>query len=309
MGMTSLPHDDETRADGAESHSAADQAVQLVIVIGQSGSGHSTALDILEDAEFTAVDNLPLALVDQLVALSVETEKTELAIGVDLRTAGFEPETIVRLVTNLKSSMQDRCQLVLIEATTEELLRRYKATRRRHPMAEQTDSLEQAIELDRKSLAAVSHLADIHIDSTGRAPADFRRELLSRLGLSDEDKVLITAQSFSYKKGLPESADYVFDMRFLDNPHWQFELRAKTGRDQDVKTFVEADPRFKPFMDKLTDMIENTLPTQTGDGRPHLTIAFGCTGGKHRSVVAAEWFARWAETLPIPVSVFHREIR
>lgn len=307
--MTSSPHDDKTSVAGRTDYCTADEAVQLVIVIGQSGSGHSTALDILEDAEFTAVDNLPLALVDQLVALSIETEKTRLAIGVDLRTAGFEPETIVRLVTNLKSSMQDTCQVVLIEASTEELLRRYKATRRRHPMADQTDSLEQAIELDRASLAAVTHLADIHMDSTGRAPADFRRELLSRLGLADDDKVQLTAQSFSYKKGLPESADYVFDMRFLDNPHWQFELRAKTGRDQAVQAFVEADPRFQPFMDRVTEMIAATLPTQTGDGRPQLTIAFGCTGGKHRSVVCAEWFAKWAEEAGLTVSVFHREIR
>lgn len=307
--MTSLTRNDKTSVAGGDDVSAADEAVRLVIVIGQSGSGHSTALDILEDAEFTAVDNLPLALVDQLVALSVETEKTRLAIGVDLRTAGFDPDTIVRLVTNLKSSMQDRCQVVLIEATTEELLRRYKATRRRHPMAEQTDSLEQAIELDRSSLAAVTHLADIHIDSTGRAPADFRRELLARLGLRDEDKVQLTAQSFSYKKGLPESADYVFDMRFLHNPHWQFELRARTGLDQDVQAFVAADPRFQPFMDKMTEMIASTLPSQTGDGRPHLTIAFGCTGGKHRSVVCAEWFVSWAKAHNLSVSVFHREIR
>ena len=307
--MTVSTRNDQTTAAGGDDVSAADEAVQLVIVIGQSGSGHSTALDILEDAEFTAVDNLPLALVDQLVALSVETENTKLAIGVDLRTAGFDPETIVRLVTNLKSSMQDRCQVVLIEATTEELLRRYKATRRRHPMAEHTDSLEQAIDLDRSSLAAVTHLADIHIDSTGRAPADFRRELLARLGLGDEDKVQLTAQSFSYKKGLPESADYVFDMRFLNNPHWQFELRTKTGLDQDVQAFVEADPRFQPFMDKVTEMIAGTLPSQTGDGRPHVTIAFGCTGGKHRSVVCAEWFSNWADAHNLSVSVFHREIR
>lgn len=307
--MVSRPDGDKAAVAATDIPSAADEAVQLVIVIGQSGSGHSTALDILEDADFNAVDNLPLALVDQLVALAVETQKSRLAIGVDLRTAGFEAETVIRLITNLKSSMQDRFQVVMIEASTEELLRRYKATRRRHPMSDQSDSLEQAIEMDKNSLSAVSHLADIHMDSTGRAPADFRRELLSRLGLSSEDKVQVTAQSFSYKRGLPESADYIFDMRFLDNPHWQFELRAKTGIEKPVQEFVEADPRFAPFMDKLKDMIASTLPTQTGDGRPHLTVAFGCTGGKHRSVVSAEWFARWAKAEGIPVSVFHREIR
>ena len=149
--------------------------VQLVIVIGQSGSGHSTALNILEDSGFTAVDNLPLALMDQLVALSVETENTKLAIGVDLRTTGFDPETIIRLVTNLKSAMQDRCQVVLIQSSTEELLRRYKTTRRRHPLAEQANSLEDAIEKDRLSLTSIAHLADIQIDSTGRAPDELER--------------------------------------------------------------------------------------------------------------------------------------
>ena len=285
------------------------EPVQLVIVIGQSGSGHSTALNILEDAGFTAVDNLPLALMDQLVALSVETENTKLAIGVDLRTAGFDSETIIQLVTNLKSAMQDRCQVVLIQASTAELLRRYKATRRRHPLAGQADSLENAIEKDRLLLTSISHLADIQIDSTGRAPHEFRKTLLSRLWLHGQDDVMLTIQSFSYKKGLPESADYVFDMRFLKNPHWQSGLREKTGLDEAVRLFVEADPLFSSFMERVTGLIGDTLPSQTGDGRPDITIAFGCTGGKHRSVVSAQWFARWAEAKALPISVFHYEVR
>ena len=288
---------------------SADDSVQLVIVIGQSGSGHSTALNILEDAGFTAVDNLPLALMDQLVALSVETENVKLAIGVDLRTAGFDPETVIQLVTNLKLAMQERCQVVLIKASTEELMRRYKTTRRRHPLAEQADSLEQAIEKDSQSLNSIAYLADIQMDSTGLAPDEFRKALLSRLGLHDQDDILLTIHSFSYKKGLPESADYVFDMRFLKNPHWQIDLREKTGLDEAVKSFVEADPLFFPFMERVTALIGDTLPSQTGDGRPDITVAFGCTGGKHRSVVSAQWFARWAEAKALPLSVFHREMR
>ena len=285
-----------------------DDTVQLLIVIGQSGSGHSTALNIMEDAGFTAVDNLPLALMDQLVALSVETENKKLAIGVDLRTAGFDPEAVIRLVTNLKSAMRDRCQVVLIKASTEELLRRYKTTRRRHPLAELVDSLEEAIEKDSLSLTSIAHLADIQIDSTGRKPDEFRKELLSRLGLRNPDDVFLTIQSFSYKKGLPESADYVFDMRFLNNPHWQSDLRERTGLDEAVRLFVEADPLFSSFMERVTRLIGETLPSQTGDGRPNVTVAFGCTGGKHRSVVSAQWFARWAKAKALPVSVYHREV-
>ena len=137
--------------------------------------------------------------------------------------------------------------------------------------------------MDILSLSSVAHLADIEIDSTGRAPDEFRRELLSRLGLPNQDDALLTIQSFSYKKGLPESADYVFDMRFLNNPHWQGNLREKTGLDDAVRSFVEADPRFSSFMERVTGLIAETLPSQTGDGRPNVTVAFGCTGGKHRS--------------------------
>ena len=295
-------------ADREDQRRATDY-VQLVIVIGQSGSGHSTALNILEDAGFAAVDNLPLALMDQLVALSVETENTKLAIGVDLRTAGFDPETIIRLVTNLKSAMHDRCQVVMIQSSTEELLRRYKTTRRRHPLAEQGNSLQDAIEKDRLSLTSIAHLADIQMDSTGRAPDEFRKALLSRLGLRGQDEVLLTIQSFSYKRGLPETADYVFDMRFLKNPHWRSDLQSKTGLDEAVRLFVEADPLFCSFMERVTGLIGETLPSQTGDGRPDLTVAFGCTGGKHRSVVSAQWFARWAEAKSLPISVFHQEVR
>ncbi len=307
--MTNSISEHATGPAEREGYTSAKDSAQLVIVIGQSGSGHSTALNILEDAGFTAVDNLPLALMDQLVALSVETENAKLAIGVDLRTAGFDPETIIRLVKNLKSAMQDRCQIMLIQASTEELLLRYKTTRRRHPLAKQADSLEDAIEKDRVSLTRIAHLADIQIDSTGCAPGEFRKALLSRLGLRGQDDVQLTIQSFSYKKGLPETADYIFDMRFLKNPHWQSDLREKTGLDEAVRFFVEADPLFSSFMERVAGLIGDTLPSQTGDGRPDITVAFGCTGGKHRSVVSAQWFSRWAEAQALPISVFHREVR
>ena len=241
--MTDTPSEHVTATAERDDQSSTTEHVQLVIVIGQSGSGHSTALNILEDVGFTAVDNLPLALMDQLVALSVETENTKLAIGVDLRTRGFDPETIIRLVTNLKSAMQDRCQVVLIQSSTEELLRRYKTTRRRHPLAEQANSLEDAIEKDRLSLTSIAHLADIRLDSTGRGPDEFRKALLSRLGLRGQDDFLLTIQSFSYK-GLPETADYVFDVRFLKNPHWQSDLREKQASTKEFVYLLRPTPCF-----------------------------------------------------------------
>ncbi len=281
---------------------------RLVIVIGQSGSGHSTALHCLEDAGFSAIDNLPLALTDQLVALSVETEKKQLAVGVDLRTSGFDAKAIERLVNNLRRRLFDRCQLVLITAQPAEILRRYQATRRRHPLLTAAKNLEAAIEQDRQSVAGLSHLADLHIDSTDTTPTEFRSLLLGHLGLAHQGEAEVNIISFSYRRGLPSAADFIFDMRFLDNPHWQQELRALTGLDGKITDFVRADTAFQPFMDGVCQLVLASLPRLRADGRGQLTLAFGCTGGRHRSVASAKWFADWAEKNRINAHLHHRDL-
>jgi UPF0042 nucleotide-binding protein len=281
---------------------------RLVIVIGQSGSGHSTALDCLEDAGFSAIDNLPLALIDQLVALSVETEKQHIAVCADLRTSGFDAKAIERLVENLRSRLADQCQLVLITAQPQEILRRYQATRRRHPLQKSASSLEAAIETDQISVDALRHLADLHIDSTDTTPTEFRSALLGRLGLAQESQAQLKILSFSYRRGLPSAADFIFDMRFLANPHWQKELRAQTGQDSAVKDFVHADEAFQPFMDGVIALVLASLPRLRSDGRGQITLAFGCTGGRHRSVASANWFANWAATQKMAAQLYHRDL-
>lgn len=280
----------------------------LVIVIGQSGSGHSTALDCLEDIGFSAIDNLPLALIDQLVALSVETENKHLAVGADLRTSGFDAKAIERLVGNLRARLPERCQLVLVTAQTQEILRRYQATRRRHPLLASSQNLEDAIEQDKQSVAALSHLADVQIDTSDTTPIEFRNALLGRLGLAHHSKARLNILSFSYRRGLPSAADFIFDMRFLDNPHWQQELRAKTGLEEDIQKFVEQDTAFQPFMTAVCQLVEASLPRLREDGRGQVTIAFGCTGGRHRSVAGACWFSKWADSQKIEAQLQHRDL-
>lgn len=186
-----------------------DPMIELVVVFGQSGAGLSTALDILEDVGFNSVDNLPLALVDQLVSLSVETEHKKLAIGVDLRTSGIDAASMIRLADNVKQRIGARCQFVLVEASADELIKRYQATRRRHPLLTDQNNLQEAIATDRAFMRDIAHIADIVIDSTEMTPAGFRAILLSRLGITPEQTVILTIMSFSYRKGLPDTADFI----------------------------------------------------------------------------------------------------
>ena len=287
----------------------AEADLRLVLVVGQSGAGHSTALRVLEDAGFKTVDNLPLALVDQLIAIEVETAGRRLAIGIDLRTTGFDAGGLASLRDNLHASFGSAAQLVFVEAEHNELIRRFQSTRRQHPLCLTLDlSLAEALQADREQMASVRSIADIVMDSTGRSPASFREEMLARLGLPAERPVPLVLVSFSYRNGLPEGADFVFDMRFLGNPHWQEALRPLTGMDAQVLDFISADPAFGPFTEQLTSILGVIVPRLKNEGRPQLTLAFGCSGGRHRSVAATEWIASWAAENEIDFIVRHREL-
>lgn len=287
----------------------ADDALQLVCVLGRSGAGHSTALRYLDDAGFSAVDNVPLALVDQLISLMVETQGRRLAIGIDLRTPGFDADGIDRLAQNMQSRFGQAAQIIYVVASDAELFNRYKATRRRHPLMDEQGSLEAAIAADNQFHHQLTQKADIVIDSTGKSPHIFCQELGARLELTLRTSLMLSVQSFSYKNGLPPAADMVFDMRFLQNPHWHTDLRQLTGREDAVQEFVYADPAFLPCMQRLTQQIEAQIPLFQQQGRYQITVAFGCTGGQHRSVAAACWFHKWAEERDIETLLTHREIR
>ena len=281
--------------------------VRIVLVIGPSGAGKSTALNALEDAGFSAVDNLPLSLIDQYIALEVETAKRRIVLAVDMRTTGFEKKVVTGLIQNLKSKFMDACQIVYIHAHPSEIIKRYQTTRRHHPLVN-AGNLNEAIEIDFAAMDGLDAFADIILDSTDSDPSGFRTILLSRLGLPALNPVPLSISSFSFRKGVPEAVDYVFDTRFLNNPHWQEELRHLTGIDREVQDFVQADIRFQAFMSNVTQIIELVLPALQRTGRPQLGVAFGCTGGHHRSVTSAEYLASWATEKQIKHVLEHLEL-
>jgi UPF0042 nucleotide-binding protein len=281
--------------------------VRIIVVIGPSGAGKSTALNALEDAGFSAVDNMPLSLIDQYIALEVEIAKRRIVLAVDIRTTGFEKKVVKGLIQNLKSKFMDACQIVYIHAHPSEIIKRYQATRRYHPLVK-AGNLNEAIEIDFAAMDGLDAFADIILDSTDSDPSGFRAILLSRLGLPALNPVPLSISSFSFRKGVPEAVDYVFDTRFLNNPHWQEELRHLTGIDRKVQDFVQADIGFQSFMSNVIQIIELVLPALQRTGRPQLGVAFGCTGGRHRSVTSAKYLASWATEKQIKHVLEHLEL-
>ena len=283
---------------------------KLVLVTGFAGAGSSTALNILEDIGFLAVDNLPLALVSQLIGLEVETASRKVAVSIDGRTSGFDPKSLATLIADTRARLGDGVMLVFLTASRDELYRRYNATRRLHPLSHDgvDETLMEAIDRDSVKMAEVEALADVVIDTTGAAPKQFRQTLLHKLGEEVAAFLPVEITSFSYRHGLPDTADMVLDMRFLENPHWQPGLAAQTGEDADVQKFILADPCFNSFIDRLIALLDDVLPRYALEGRPRFAIATGCTGGRHRSVFTALTITRRLEEKGYPVSLSHREI-
>lgn len=280
---------------------------RLILLTGASGSGLSTALKVLEDNGFMAVDNMPIALIDQLVALVLETEQRNLAIALDARTTGFSTEAISTLVRNLRDRFGSRFSAVYVTASQDDLRRRFNATRRQHPLAEGLP-LADAVETDLRNMDALSPLADLHIDSSGMKPTEMRLQLLSALDPTANFKPKVQITSFSYRRRLPEHTDLVLDMRFARNPHWEPELRDFTGLDPDIDAFLQADMAVQQVIESFRSMLGTMLVRMTEEGRPLLNIAFGCTGGRHRSVWAAETIGGWLRAQGYQVIVAHREI-
>lgn len=286
----------------------ADAAPSIILISGQAGAGHSTALKILEDEGFVSVDNLPLALVDQLVAIEVETEGHDLAFCIDARTSGFDITALNRLIANMRQKFGNAFQVVHLSASQLEILRRFQSTRRHHPFAKD-HTLEESIALDEARMSEIMPQADVQIDSTKLSPNALRRALLSGLGMRQGQSARVQILSFAYKHGLPESSDYVFDMRFLRNPHWSPELRSQTGEAEAVRAFIEADAHFDQFFKHLMNMAAPILASAMREGRPQVTFAFGCTGGKHRSVASAIAFEKWVKEEGHEAVLSHRELQ
>ena len=283
---------------------------KLVVICGLSGSGLSTASHFLEDAGYTAVDNLPLFLFDQLISREVEANGRHLVVSIDARTSGFTADSLLALMSDIRRRLGDQVMLIFLTTSEAELIRRFNAARRHHPLTriEGIADLASAISRDSERMKSIDAKANLVIDTTGSVPADFRRRLLQEIGADIHELMPIEIKSFSYRDGLPDEVDLVFDMRFLVNPHWSAHLAEATGRDQEVQDFICLDPAFDAFMEHLKKQLDVILPLYQKDGRPQCRIGFGCTGGRHRSVFAAEYVAEYLHGKSYDIRLSHQKL-
>lgn len=263
---------------------------RILLVTGLSGAGKSSILRILEDMEFEVVDNAPLPMLESIIASS----KRSMAIGVDARTSGFQAEMVVTLIQHLR--MHSGLNVELIYATAEEavLLRRFTATRRRHPLSAQ-GSVQEGIDAEKKLLLPLRKEAEVIIDTSDLPPPELRQLVESRYGywqVNARDGLSVTFMSFAFPAGLPREADMVFDARFLKNPYYDSSLSQKTGLDADVVAYVKNDPDYDVFIEKIKSLLNLVLPRFVQEGKKYATIAVGCSGGRHRSVTIIEHLAQ-----------------
>lgn len=286
----------------------------LVIITGISGAGRTTAINILEDMGFEALDNFPLSLVSRLIEAAAEPPRP-IAIGVQTRTRGFSARTLADLIDRLRgrppiaptAEGNARAMLVFLDCADSVLLSRFSQTRRRHPLAPAED-VATGIARERDHLAEVRARADVVIDTTNLAPNQLRAEFERLFSQQTSANLAVSVQSFSYKRGAPIDADMVLDCRFLKNPYWDPELRELDGRHSRIQGFVERDPVFGPFLEKLCDMMLMLLPAYQAEGKAYFCVALGCTGGRHRSVMVSEQLAARLREAGWPVALRHREL-
>jgi RNase adapter protein RapZ len=279
----------------------------FVLVTGLSGAGKASILNVLEDLGFETVDNPPLNILPSLVG----DGSLPLAAGIDTRTRGFDADQVKRAVRALRH--RPDVALTLVFATAEEpvLLRRYTETRRRHPLAPGGalgSRVADGIARETAILAPLRDEADLVIDTSDLPLPELRRLIESRFRLGDAPGMAVLLQSFAYPKGLPREADLVFDVRFLRNPHYVPALKPLTGKDPEVAAYVVEDPDFPTFWQRLTGFVDPLLPRYVAEGKKYLTVAIGCTGGRHRSVLVTERLADHFRSLGWRVDVTHREL-
>lgn len=278
---------------------------RLILVTGPSGAGRSTAIHVLEDLGHEGIDNIPLSLVPRL--LDGPPLGRPITVGLDVRNRDFNVTALIELIDSLTRDPRVTLEVLYLDCAPEELIRRFSETRRRHPLA-RGETPAEGIEREIDLLAPIRARADHLVDTTELSPHDLKAEIARWFDSGTAGRLAVSVQSFSYKRGVPRGLDMIFDCRFLANPHWDAALRPMDGRDPMVAAFVRADARFEPFLQKLKDLLLMLLPAHLEEGKAHLAIGFGCTGGQHRSVAVTEIVGAALAEAGWPVAKRHREL-
>jgi UPF0042 nucleotide-binding protein len=283
---------------------------RILLVTGLSGAGQTTVLKSLEDLGWEVVDNLPLTLLDHLLATPLPAgadRKRPLAIGLDSRTRGFEAERIVKQVKRLAKQQDAPVETLYLDCQTPELLRRYSETRRRHPLAPDRPAIDGIAE-EREMTSPLRRWADHVIDTTDCDPNMLRQQVRDRFGGPGDDAPTLSLISFGFTRGIPRNADLVFDMRFLRNPHWEKELRELTGLDPAVAGHIAGDAGYEDALTRIEELLLSLLPRYRAEGKSYVSVAFGCTGGRHRSVHVAERVAGRLREAGFSPTLDHRDL-
>ncbi|GAA4719595.1 RNase adapter RapZ [Sphingomonas lutea] len=276
---------------------------RLLLVTGMSGAGKSSVLDALEDMGWDTVDNLPVDLLDDFVHAGTECRVVPVAIGMDARSRGFDADRLPGVIRGMEGVHPE---ILYLDCSGAELIRRYDETRRRHPLAPDRPA-EDGIARERRVTAGLRAAADGVLDTTDLSPAELRDELRRRYG-DDSDQPVLTMVSFGFARGVSRTADLVFDLRFLPNPHWVDELRPMTGDDPPVRDYLAADPSWNEALDRIESLLKDWIPRYWAAGKSYVTVAFGCTGGRHRSVAAAIEMTERLRSAGFSPNVRHRDL-
>jgi UPF0042 nucleotide-binding protein len=279
-----------------------------MLVTGVLGAGKTTALRVLEDLGWEAIDNFPIRLLEGLIDNpDLGAHGAPLAVGFDSRTRGFNPHTVIQLIKKLSERADLELTTLYLDCDGEELVRRYNETRRRHPLASDMPAAA-GIAAERELMEPLRRWADLVINTTQFATNQLQQAMREQFAPATGVDLTVTVSSFGFSRGMPPVADFVFDMRFLDNPHWDKQLRPMTGRDAPVADFIRRDPAYDEAFARIRDLLLMLIPRFRAAGKAYVHIAFGCTGGRHRSVFMAEQIGAALRASGFSPTMLHRNL-
>lgn len=285
--------------------------MQFVVISGRSGSGKSTALQLLEDAGFICIDNLPVSLLPALitqVAQAPNAATIKFAVGIDARNLGGDLSRFPDIIAAASEAQKVPFTIVYLDASSPVLIKRFSETRRKHPLSNKSTGLQEAIEAESKILEPVARVAHIAIDTSNLTLHELRSAVKKKVVGSEGQGLALMFESFGFKYGIPVDADFIFDVRCLPNPYWQSELRLKTGLEPPVQAFLQNQPEVASMLDDIVQFVAKWLPSFQHNNRSYLTVAIGCTGGMHRSVYLADRLGAHFRNHYDNVQTRHRQI-